>query len=271
VAIPFFLAHPRLTRLERSQFLEVEGGQEDEFMRLLRHECGHAIDTAYRLRSRAEWREHFGRASAPYRKSYTPKPYSKRFVTNLDRWYAQSHPTEDFAETFAVWLRPRSNWRARYARWPALKKLLFVDRLMHEIADEHAPVRSREHTESLRTLRMTLHEYYAEKRARYEQESLDVVDRDLRRLFPEVDNAGRGTAAARFLRQARPDLRRAIARWTGQYQHTIDVVLLDMIERCDELDLRLHRSMEEALSDAMVFLTVQTMNHIHGEHHKVTR
>ena len=25
---------------------------------------------------------------------------------HLDPWYAQSHPDEDFAETFAVWLTP---------------------------------------------------------------------------------------------------------------------------------------------------------------------
>jgi len=271
VAIPFFLAHPRLTRLERTQFLEVEGGQEEEFMRLLRHECGHAVDTAYRLRRRAEWRQHFGRASEPYGPSYTPRPYSKRFVTNLERWYAQSHPTEDFAETFAVWLRPRSDWRARYEGWPARRKLQYVDSLMREIGDRPALVRCREHTESLNKLSTTLGEYYREKLERYGERSPDVVDRDLRRLFPDDADHGRGSSAARFLRRARPELRRAIARWTGQYQHTIDVVLQEMIERCAELGLRLHRSPEEALSDATVFLTVQTMNHIHGEHHKVAR
>ena len=28
--------------------------------------------------------------------------------------YAASHPEEDFAETFAVWLTPRSNWRQSF-------------------------------------------------------------------------------------------------------------------------------------------------------------
>ncbi len=272
VAVPFFLAHPRLKKLERERFFEVEGGTEDEFMKLLRHECGHAIDTAYHLRRRRLWREQFGRASEPYRQSYTPKPYSKRFVVHLDRWYAQSHPVEDFAETFAVWLRPRSDWRHRYEGWPAKRKLEYVHRLMHEIEDAPSVVRCREQTESLAKSRQTLGEYFDAKLKRYGQHSADVFDRDLGRLFPPSDVEGeRGRSAATFLRRARPQLRRGIARWTGQYQYTIDVVLAEMIERCEELELRLFRPEEEALADATVLITVQTMNHIHGGHHEVVR
>ena len=52
VAIPFYLAHPRLEKLERAQMLEVEGGNEAWCMKILRHEAGHAIDNAYKLRQR---------------------------------------------------------------------------------------------------------------------------------------------------------------------------------------------------------------------------
>jgi hypothetical protein len=52
LAVPFFLAHPRLTALERRQMSYVEGGGPEECMRLLRHEAGHAIDTAYAAASR---------------------------------------------------------------------------------------------------------------------------------------------------------------------------------------------------------------------------
>ncbi len=273
VAVPFFLAHPRLKQLERTQFLEVEGGTEEECMRLLRHECGHAIDTAYHLGRKRQWREHFGSPSEPYLQAYTPKPYSKRFVVNLERWYAQSHPSEDFAETFAVWLRPRSDWRTRYATWRgAKKKLEYVEGLMAEIAQKPQAVRCRERTESLAKLRTTLGDYYREKRERYAGEPREDYDRDLRRLFPEAEEAGAsGRSAAQLLRRARPELRRAIARWTGQYRYTIDVVLEEMIERCEELGLRVFRAEEEALSDLTVMVTVQTMNHIHGGHHQVAR
>ena len=84
------------------------------------------------------------RRTRAYPEFYTPKPYSKSFVLHLDSWYAQSHPDEDFAETFAVWLNPQSDWRARYAGWPALKKLEYMDALMQRArgqadARAHAP------------------------------------------------------------------------------------------------------------------------------------
>jgi hypothetical protein len=166
-AVPFFLAHPRLVRLERGQMGEVEGGTSDACMKLMRHETAHALDFAYGLHRRRGWREHFGSYSEPYRRTYVPRRSSRRYVHNLEHWYAQSHPAEDFAETFAVWLRPRSAWRRRYAGWPALAKLEYVDRLVREIAGAPPRVRSRERTDSLPSLRMTLGEYYRRKRARY--------------------------------------------------------------------------------------------------------
>jgi hypothetical protein len=134
IAIPFYLAHPRLARLEREQMLEVEGGTPSWCMRILRHEVGHAIDNAYLLRRRRRRQAMFGSSSIEYPEFYTPKPYSRSFVLHIDNWYAQSHPDEDFAETFAVWLNPRSEWRRRYQDWPALKKLEYMDELMREIA-----------------------------------------------------------------------------------------------------------------------------------------
>ena len=111
VAIPFYLAHPLLARLEMNQLLEVEGGTKAWCMRILRHEAGHAIDHAYQLQRKRHRQKLFGKSSMEYPEHYTPKPYSKSFAIHLDPWYAQSHPDEDFAETFAVWLTPHSMWR----------------------------------------------------------------------------------------------------------------------------------------------------------------
>ena len=133
VAIPFYLAHPRLMRLEKAQMLEVEGGTPEWCMQILRHEAGHAFDNAYELRKRRKRVQPVRQAVVePIPSSISPRPYSKSFVLHLDSWYAQSHPDEDFAETFAVWLTPDSDWRARYADWPALRKLEYMDALMHE-------------------------------------------------------------------------------------------------------------------------------------------
>jgi hypothetical protein len=168
-AVPFFLAHQRLVRLERWQQGEAEGASQEGCMRLMRHEAAHAIDNAYRLHRRKDWREIFGPFSRPYRASYVPKPGSRHFVVNLDYWYAQSHPGEDWAETFAVWLRPGSRWRSRYRGWPALEKLRYVDDVMREVADRPPPVRTRERLDSLPELRHTLREYYRRKHVRWER------------------------------------------------------------------------------------------------------
>jgi len=269
IAIPFFLAHPRLARLERKEMLEVEGGSEEWCMKILRHETGHAIDTAYRLHRRKRWREIFGKYSIPYPDHYQPRPYSKSFVQHLEPWYAQAHPAEDFAETFAVWLKPRSRWRTQYQGWPALKKLEYVDRLMGEIAEQKPLVTSREHIEPVRATRRTLGEHYEDKRRRYGTEHPDFYDHDLRRLFTDAPEHARAPSASGFLRRIRADLRKDVAYWTGQYQYNIDQVLKEMIERCRELKLRVGRDHEQVRRDALVLLTVQTMNYLHAGHHRV--
>jgi len=169
-AIPFYLAHPRLIRLERSQMLDVEGGTHNEFTRIMQHETGHAIQHGYQLQRRRAWQRLFGKSSQRYPDYYRPNPASKRYVQHLRLWYAQSHPDEDFAETFAVWLRSsRGEWRRRYAGWPALKKLEYVDELMDEIADTPPIVATRKRMEPIATITKTLAQHYAERKAKYSE------------------------------------------------------------------------------------------------------
>src|SRR5688500_2847267 len=159
IAIPFYLAHPRLARLEESQLFEVEGGTPSWCMRILRHEAGHAIDNAYDLRQRPDRQRLFGSSALPYPEYYSPRPYSRSFVLHLDSWYAQSHPDEDFAETFAVWLHPRSDWRRRYEGWPALRKLEYVDALMKELAGRPPDVTTRRVVDPLHRIKRTLRQH----------------------------------------------------------------------------------------------------------------
>ncbi len=271
IAIPFYLAHPRLMELEQRQILDVEGGTPRWCMRLLRHEAAHAIDTAYRLHYRKGWRDTFGSFAAPYSRFYKPKPYSRSYVQHLDMWYAQSHPAEDWAESFAVWLDPNSRWRKRYLGWPALKKLELVDELMRDVADAKPVLRSRARIEVLSGLKITLGEHYAAKKKRYGLDHPNFYDADLRRLFPPLPEGVRGKSAAAFLRKVRPEIRRMVARWTGEYQYTIDQVLEEMIFRCEELDMRTDRTEDIAKQDALVLLTVQTMNYLHEGHHRLVR
>lgn len=269
IAVPFYLAHPRLARLERRQMLEAEGWGERQCMRILRHETGHTLENAYRLHYRRKWQDLFGSGAAPYPKYYQPKPFSRSFVIHLDMWYAQSHPSEDFAETFAVWLNPSSRWRTRYRGWPAIKKLEYVDEVMRDIAGRKPPVTSRKHIDPLRKLTLTLREHYDQKRAHYARSRPDFYDRDLLRLFSTDPKHRRNESAAKFLRQIKPELRRLVAKWTGEYQYTIEQVLDDIIRRCRELRLRRKSSTQLTTLESIVMVTVQTMNFLHGGHHRV--
>jgi len=269
VAIPFYLAHPRLAKLENSQMLEVEGADFEGCMRILRHEAGHAMDNAYLLRRRPTRRRLFGNPATEYPEYYTPKPYSKSFVHHLDHWYAQSHPDEDFAETFAVWLDPASLWATRYAGWPAQRKLEYMDRLMREVARKRPLVTSKRQVDPLQRLRKTLAEHYKKKREHYGLDHPDFYESDLRNLFSDSPQYAKNMAAARFVRRIRQDVRVTVASFTDSYQYTIDQLLSKIIDRCRELNLRLTDSEESTKIDFMVFLTVQTMNYLHSGRHRV--
>ena len=269
IAVPFYLAHPRLMRLEKAQMLDVEGGTPEWCLQILRHEAGHAFDNAYELRKRRKRVRLFGRPSTPYPDFYLPKPYSKSFVLHLDSWYAQSHPAEDFAETCAVWLAPDSDWRARFADWPALRKIEYMDELMREIAGTKPVVSTRRRVEPLERLRTTLRRHYAKKRAHYGVEHPTFYDRDLRKLFSDAPEYRPHRKASRFIHSTRRDVRRLVAEWTGSYQYTIDQVIEDMITRCDELNLRLKFPEDRTKLDFTMLVTVQTMNHLHSGRHRV--
>jgi hypothetical protein len=263
VAVPFYLAHPRLMRLERGAMLEVEGATRGSCLRLLRHELGHAVQHAYDPHRRRRWQELFGRSSTPYPDSYRPNPGSRSYVHHLDAWYAQSHPDEDFAETFAVWLTPRSAWRKRYAGWPALRKLEYVDQLMRELEQVAPKRRSSARPYALPTLRKTLLEYYRAKREWYSPGYTDQWDADLLRLFSNSPRHGHCQTAASFLRRNRKEIREMVARWTGEYRFTLDQVLKQMIGRCRQLGLRAVGSERRLRTNFAILLTVHTVNYVY--------
>jgi hypothetical protein len=206
----------------------------------------------------------FGPSSIRYPDYYRPNPASRRYVQHLRLWYAQSHPDEDFAETFAVWLRPRSDWRKRYAGWPALKKLQYVDELMAEIAQEKPVLKRRIRTEPLSTLTHTLAEHYERKQAHYAIDYPKIYDPDLLRIFSNDPRHQRSQAASQFLRQNRAGIRHLVSKWTGELELTLDAVFDDMIGRCRQLKLRAVGSKRQLRLDFTVLLTAKTMHSIYS-------
>ncbi len=268
-AIPFYLAHPRLMKLERSQMLEVEGAAESECMRILRHEAGHAIDNAFRLHARRSWADTFGSYRVPYPEWYQPQPGSRDYVLNLDAWYAQAHPAEDFAETFAVWLKPGAQWRRQYEGWGAERKLQYVEELMTNL-DGRPPRRlPRREVESLSSLKKTLREHYRRKRAYYTIHWPASYERNLFRVFSAEPRHRSYPSAAQFLRHIRRDICEIVARGTGVHHYTINHIVKHMIVRSRTLNLRLTIPEEEARQLTIVALTMQVMQVLRTGYHRI--
>jgi len=263
ICVPFYLAHPRLKQLELHQMLEVEGGTAEACDKLLFHECGHAIDNAYGLSLRRRWREVFGDPRADYTPEiYHHRPYSKAFVRHLPNWYAQSHPDEDFAETFAVWLAtPREHWQKQYVGWKALEKLEYVDRLMRDAARKPPrKMRGRLVSEASRS-KKTLARHYAWKRREWSSNYPDFYDADLRQIFGELTPGDE--TAARFMRRYRRAIVSAIVTYTGERKYTADRLTTKLITRAATLRLGTPRDEPALLIDIGSYLTSLVSNYVH--------
>jgi hypothetical protein len=168
-----------------------------------------------------------------------------------------------------VWLTPNVNWQVRYAGWPALKKIEYVDSLMKWLGGRQPVVLPARDVDPLPSLRKTLRQHYRRKRRHYGIDHPVVYDRDLRRLFSDSPQYAQNISAAQFLARIRRPVRRLVASWTGIYQYTIDQVLEEMIGRCRELKLRLAVPEDQARQEFTVLLTVQAMNYLHGGGHRL--
>jgi hypothetical protein len=263
IFIPFFLFHDRLRKLERKLILEVEGETPEWFMRLIRHEAAHAYFYAYQLQRKKKWRKIFGQSSNEETPQfYRPRPYSRSFVVHLDDWYAQSHPDEDFAETFAVWLTPGLDWRERYKGWKALQKLEYLDELMRSLAGKPPVHQPAYRVAEYDCLNIKLKTHYARKRKLYEDSYPDFYDKDLRLLFaagPEVP--GRWKASA-FLRAHRRHLMDSVCQWTNEKKYRVNKLLVRLIERCDQLDLHARTGDPQQNLQVSSYVTTLVMNYL---------
>jgi hypothetical protein len=263
IGIPFYLADERLTRLE-DRFMEgVEAESDADIMRYLRHEAGHAFNYAYRLHETEEWHSIFGPYSRPYREDYRPNPFSRDFVRHISGWYAQKHPDEDFAESFAVWLTPGFDWRSAYAGWGALRKLDYVDRIVRE-RGRTPPRVTAEGYDPAGELDYSIAEHY--ERFGYKPQKVPAYfDGDLKDLFEAASDEPDGAEpAAAFLRRHRRTLVNNIAYWTGLHEGTVRSLIDHFIERCQALGLRTRGADEAALlTELTAYATTLCMNRLY--------
>ncbi|MBU0634109.1 MAG: putative zinc-binding metallopeptidase [Candidatus Omnitrophica bacterium] len=264
IGIPFFLAHPKLMKLEKKIMLDAEGETKEWFMKLLRHETGHTVNYAYKLFRRKKWQQLFGHFEQDYPDTYRFRPYSRSFVRHLEDYYAQYHPDEDFAETFAVWLNPQSDWPNAYKGWNALQKIKYADELMQAVKDKEPRVKFGKKYWQASNLTTTLENYYKRKRRYYAEDFLDFHDTNLKKIFAEKDESSPSLPAAYLMiKKYRKEIIKSVSRWTGEKKHIIDGLLKSLIKRCKELHLGIPDTESLAMLKISAYITTLMMNYMY--------
>jgi hypothetical protein len=264
IAIPFYLARPDLAEQHADRTGLVEGIDRDDILRYLRHEMGHVMNYAYLLYERPEWIAAFGAITQPYLEEYRPEPWNPRFVRHLPGWYAQKHPDEDWAETFAVWMTPGADWRAAYAPWPqALAKLELCDAVMAEVAGRDPDVTDDELDEDVSEIEYSINEYYDELEEERD-EFPPGLDGGLGAIFAVGREGDDLSSASGLIRRTSRTLSRSVFTWTGHFPEHSRALLNHLAARADELGLGYAEAQEQAAIVALAaFVTSLAMNHVH--------
>ncbi len=261
IGVPFYLADSRLARIEEEHSGDVE--TERDMMRFLRHEAGHAFNYAYRLFERADWHRVFGPYSRPYSQRFRVDPFSRDYVRHILGWYAQKHPDEDFAESFAVWLTPNSDWQRAYADWPAMKKIEYVDMVMSEVGATAPPAPAPTVDDlPVESMHYTVAEHYADLDERLPIDNERHFDGDLQNLFASDDDSERESAAS-FLRRHKREIVSRITYWTGESPAVVRAFADFLADRSERLGLRVRSGEANTLIELTAFGTAVIMNYRH--------
>jgi hypothetical protein len=264
IGIPFYLADPDLHSIEAE--LGAGAETEREIMMYLRHEAGHCFNYAFRLYETEEWRKLFGDFSKPYKDDYKPQPFSRKYVVHISGWYAQKHPDEDFAETFAVWLSPDSDWSKRYSGWGALKKLEYVRSMSEQLGRAEPIVQLKSRDLDVDEMEETVLDHYRQRdlAERVDVQLREHLDEDLLNLF---EGAGAAPAKAETLiRAERQTLIQAVNQYTGVSRGVIRSVVDHILERTSALGLtvQLDRT-REYLTRLTSLVTALAMNYLYTD------
>jgi hypothetical protein len=259
IGIPFYLAHVELAQLEK-ETNDLEDAR--EVMMYLRHEAGHAFNYAYKLHRTPEWKQLFGPFRRPYHDSYRPVLFSRNHVRYLPGWYAQKHPDEDFAETFAVWLTPRSAWRKRYRGWGAMAKLRYMDRIARALGNTDPLRRRAEPDVTVEEMEITVAEFYHRDGQEIQVGDL-LLDTDLRDIFDASKKRKSARQAQQFLQEHRKTVIDKVTYWTGAQRPLVKKLVESIEKRLGELNLFADLNREaEHLVQITVYATALAMNYV---------
>ena len=274
IGIPFYLARPDLTTLHAERIGHIEGFNRADILRYLRHEMGHVVNYAYCLYEQEDWVKHFGSITQPYLEAYRPEPFSRRFVRHLPGWYAQKHPDEDWAETFAVWMTPTMDWRREYGAWPeALAKLEYCHHTMQTLANREPLVTADDLDQDVSALSYSIEEYYRQS-ATAEAQFPPGLDGALRTIFEDLDTPEDAASevpskpAAMLIRRFERELTANVYRWTGHFPENTRALLRHLAARAEHLQQVYPAHLEApALLALTTLVTALAMNHVYRGHY----
>ena len=267
IEVPFYLANRMMQRVARRYYISYS---KDEMMMLLRHEVGHALNYTYKLWRRPDWKGLFGNFRKRYRNFYNHDSFSKDFVRYLHHignpHYAQKHPDEDFAETFAVWLDPNSKWKWNYRHWgKALEKLWYVNHLFRtEKVAARRPLKVRyDESGSYKTIQLTIAEYFAiEKKV---DPRVKEYSQDLKDIFSGVGpRTRRFIRAELFIQNYSEYLEGELSTWiAGLDKRDVRVYLRELQTICALNGLRVHPDRgTEKLVELVIVSTYHVLNRL---------
>lgn len=269
IGVPFYLARPELVAVHAEQAGHIEGVTSADILRYLRHEMGHVVNYAYKLYEREEWIKVFGAITQPYVEDYRPKPFSRRFVRHLPGWYAQKHPDEDWAETFAVWMTPSppgKDWRVAYKEWGALAKLEFCDRLLSEVRDQTPAVISDELDEDVGEVSQSLAEFYETRTMN--EELPPGVEGAIAAIFDEMPviserRSDAALPAAALIRRLEREIVENVFRWTGHFPERTRPLVRRLAEIAQRMNQVYPKEREAEVTVAFTTLvTALAMNYV---------
>jgi hypothetical protein len=260
IGIPFFLARPELKKL-KGELTGFKVESDEDLMMVLRHEAGHAFNYAYRIFEEPDWQKTFGKFTAPYKERYKAEPFNTAYVRHVAGWYVQKHPDEDFAETFAVWVTPGSDWKEKYDKTPALSKLLFIDSAARKFGNKVPVVSGGELDVPLNEMTETVEVWFKEYNEAHRRKVIihNIIDEDLKRLFPSV----LGKPAIKAMQSQRTRLIKYVHYWTGMDRDTLTALVDELMRRIEALDLKIMPGRDRMpMISASAFITTLAMNYI---------
>lgn len=252
IGIPFYLAHPDLQELDR--LVGSQKGQiltEGHIKSILRHECGHAFFYTYEVYKKNKALKIFGDFDSRSISLQNIVPDSDDYVDYLARCgtasagYSQTHPEEDFADTFGACVDP--NFKKTSVQGMAVKKLDYAKDLMQKYAGKNISGLAHEFHKPASEIKETLESFFRRRFGPFDikyfrREATGYADLHLKRVFSSHAPLDRNhISAARFLEKNKKWFIERSRSWTKKPALTEQLVLKS-IERAKVLRMTLAKA-----------------------------